>query len=251
MAEFTFTLRDIIYHYSQELSPILNAESRNPVYPFVLPIDWTPIEEHVKIAMDKIISPSIGWSTTQNLSGQSMKELFWNTFCSRNMMREISVDQPPYWIWLFNGRISAVIDRYNRLWDSYCEKYDPLLEYEDHHGLNIESDFEGKEESEGHSESESSDESIYNDTPSTKLNDLDYATSITGNTGNAKSDSKSGTQTTNNRHDTHKENRHGHNQSATKLYEEYRNSLRNVALDMCMDIENEGLFFLVFDNGVY
>lgn len=212
--------------------------------------DWMPIAERISIAKNKILSDSLIWSENVTAEGYRMEDMFWNLFCTRNLMKEIRWHQPAYWLQVLNQELVNMLPRYNKIWDSYIVKFDPMIEYEKKHGNR--SVFNENYSDTGNSGTHvtSGSKSVFNDTPSTRLGDADYATNITDDSG--ESETTTGTTTKSNRDHTDDQNgwEVGRNRGGAVLLDEYRNLLTDVCSDMCNEL-SDMLFFRVVSLEVY
>lgn len=182
MAHFTTTLRDIIYHYSQEYDPITIAErvgQETGRYPFILPGQDVPVEQRIKTAQDSIISSDI------KFYNEEMKSEFWMQFCLTNLMREIEYEEVSMWILQFNLNIRRVIWRYNKLYETLSADIDLLNSHRRQLLRNTNGNENRRTTDHGTSSSTSSNKEVFEDTPESSLGNSDYATSITNTSGNA------------------------------------------------------------------
>lgn len=199
MAHFTTTLRDIIYHYSQDLDPVSIAQrvgEETGRYPFILPDQDVPVEERIIQARDQIISSNIAFYN------EEMKDEFWMQFCVKNLMREIEYEEPAMWILQFNNNIRRIIWRYNKLYETMSMEIDMLNTHKRQLMRDTSGDSNRETTDHGTSTSQTSNNEVYEDTPESRLGNSDYATSITNNSGNANGET-TGNSTDNSSYNDH------------------------------------------------
>ena len=88
MAYYTTTLRDIIYHYSQDKNPetLAKQNAGEGRYPFFKPEYDVPVWERIATAENSMIDKNIQFFS------QQMKDDFFQLFCTDNLMREIEYE---------------------------------------------------------------------------------------------------------------------------------------------------------------
>lgn len=187
MAHFTTTLRDIIYHYTQDLDPYAIAAkeaAETGRYPFILPSQDISVTERITAAMDSIIDPSI------QFYDDDMKKDFWMQFCTKNIMREIEYEEPAMWILQFNHNVRRCIWRYNKFYEMMKTEIDLTNSHKRQMLRNADGTHERETEDKGTSTASTQNKSVFEDTPESSLGNNDYATNITTSTGNANTETQ-------------------------------------------------------------
>ena len=182
MAHFTTTLRDIIYHFSQQDDPYTIAQQvadETGRYPFILPGQDVPVTERIKTARDSIIDADI------QFFNEDMKNEFWMQFCIKNIMREIEYEEVAMRILQFNYNIRRVIWRYNKLYETLSANIDLLNSHKRQMVRNTTGNENRQTTDHGTSNSTTSNREVFEDTPESQLGNSDYATNITNTNGSA------------------------------------------------------------------
>ena len=182
MAHFTTTLRDILYHYTQDLDPFSIAQrvgAETGRYPFILPNQDVPVEDRIRAAKEYIISPDIKFYSAE------MENDFWMQFCVKNLMREIEYEEPAMWILQFNNNVRRVIWRYNKLYETLFVDIDLLSSHKRQMVRNTHGNENRQTTDHGTSNSTTSNREVFEDTPESRLGNSDYATNITNSNGTA------------------------------------------------------------------
>ncbi len=221
MAQYTVDLRQIIYHYSQDINP-LNTFKDIGGYKFIDNSLLPTIEDRINTAKDKILKSNIPWH-----SGD-MKNEFWEQFCARNLMREIEYETVDMFILELNANIKGCINRYNISYEALSKKIEPFTQYEETIARDKTTDGDSTNSSEG--TSSATGKTVFEDTPMTSLGNEDYATNITQfNNNNSSNVSDSGNTHLNEDEDI---SRKGRRDSQAKLINELISALRDVIVDM-------------------
>lgn len=221
MAQYTVDLRQIIYHYSQEINP-LNTFKDIGGYKFIDNSLLPTIEDRISVAKNKILKPNIPWYNSE------MANEFWEQFCARNLMREIEYETVDMFILGLNANIKGCVNRYNISYRALSEKIEPFIQYEETITRDKVTNGESSSQSEG--TSEGNGKTVFEDTPMTSLGNEDYATNITQiNNDNSSSTSDSGYSYLGEDEDI---SRKGRRDSQAKLINELISALRDVIVDM-------------------
>lgn len=187
MAHFTTTLRDIIYHYTQDMDPFSIAAKeaeKTGRYPFIMPSQDISVAERITSAMDSIIDGNIQFYDDE------MKREFWMQFCTKNIMREIEYEEPSMWILQFNLNVRRCIWRYNKFYEMMKIEIDLTNSHKRQMLRNADGTNERATEDRGTSNATTQNKSVFEDTPESSLGNNDYATNITTSTGNANTETQ-------------------------------------------------------------
>lgn len=212
MSNHTTTLRNIIYHYSQDFNPLFTPDEKR--YHFIRFEDEMSVIERIEKARPKMLY------NTNKFLNEEFKNAFFQQFCIDNMMREIEYETSEYFILKFNQNVSRWLPVYNKLYETTLLELDKLKSY------SKESERNGgrKTRANGKSTNKSNNKNIFNDTPENRLTNADYATTITVDEGSGQgSTSSNGKETYS---ETYKES--GYNVPQAELILKYRETLMDV-----------------------
>ena len=102
MSKYETTLRQIIYHYSQQVLPMDVAKEHQIVYtlPSGRVIQFAPIlkgddislDDRLELARDILLPSSLVFYN------ENMREEYYETFCVENLMREIEYETTTYFL---------------------------------------------------------------------------------------------------------------------------------------------------------
>ena len=121
MSNHTTTLRNIIFHYSQDNNPLHPQEEKR--YPFIRLEDEMGVVERIEKARSKMLY------NTNKFFNEEFRNAFFQQFCVDNMMREIEYETPEYFILKFNQNVSRWLPVYNKLYESSLLDLDKLKSY--------------------------------------------------------------------------------------------------------------------------
>lgn len=107
---------------------------------------------------------------------------------NRYYFREIGLETPAQFKHFLKMRLNEIMPYYNQLYESVdvLKRLDPLQNVNTTETLskNIEQDVSSTQSGESESESESTSKNVFQDTPQSRLGDVNYATTINDDTGN-------------------------------------------------------------------
>lgn len=235
MAYYTVDLRQIIYHFSQDLTPFTTQKDIGG-YKFVDASLLPSISDRIEVARDRILSKNIPWFS------DTMKKEFWELFAERNLMREIEYETTDMFILELNSNIKSCIKRYNITYETLNKKLDPFTQYEEI--IERDKTTDGETSDTSNSSANSDSKTVYEDTPINRLTNADYATNITtvdsNSSGYAESDG------TNHVVEDEDITRKGRRDSQAKLIEELLSSLRDVISDMVNEC-SQRIFLKIYE----
>lgn len=229
MSNHTTTLRDMIYHYSQDNNPLHPEEEKR--YSFIRLEDEMSVMERIEKARPKMLY------NTNKFYNEEFKNDFFQQFCIDNMMREIEYETPGYFILKFNQNVSRWLPVYNKLYETSLLELDKLKSY------SRESSRNGDRETtaSGKSTSESNNKNVFDDTPENRLTNADYATTITVDQGSGNgTTSSSGKEVYS---ENYKES--GYNVPQADLILKYRETLMDV-VGQFSDTVSHSLFLKIY-----
>ena len=229
MSNHTTTLRNIIYHYSQDVNPLHPQEEKR--YAFIRLEDEMSVMERIVKARSKMLY------NTNNFFNEEFRNAFFQQFCVDNMMREIEYETPEYFILKFNQNVSRWLPVYNKLYESSLLELDKLKSYSRESTRNG----DRKTNASGKSTSESNNKNIFDDTPENRLTNAAYATTITVDEGSGK-----GTTTSRGKEvysEDYKES--GYNVPQAELILKYRETLMDV-VGQFSDTVSRTLFLKIY-----
>lgn len=229
MSNHTTTLRNIIYHYSQDANPLYPEEEKR--YAFIRLEDEMSVIERIEKAQPKMLY------NTNNFFNEEFRNAFFQQFCVDNMMREIEYETPEYFILKFNQNVSRWLPVYNKFYESSLLELDKLKSYSRDSTRNG----DRKTSASGKSTSESNNKNIFDDTPENRLTNADYATTITVDEGSGK-----GTTTSRGKEvysEDYKES--GYNVPQAELILKYRETLMDV-VGQFSDTVSRSLFLKIY-----
>lgn len=277
MSKYETTLRQIIYHYSQQTLPIQKAFENKKVYamPSGKEITFAPItaaqdvslEERMEVCKDILVPSSLGFYD------EAMRTDYYEIFCVENLMREIEYETVSYFLAKWKTNIRKCVYKYNQLYKIISADVNLLTDYERNieettdddikHGKQI--DGNGKDTlthglvTSTENSSENENKTVFEDTPENELLNTNYATNITKTGGES-----SGTSTTTNsgndinqmvnqtkesgktERDLHRIlTEYGRNKSFAELISEVMNVRMNIIEDMVEETA-KGLFIKVW-----
>lgn len=212
MSNHTTTLRNIIYHYSQDFNPLFPPDEKR--YHFIRFEDEMSVIERIEKARPKMLY------NTNKFFNEEFKNAFFQQFCVDNLMREIEYETSEYFILKFNQNVSRWLPVYNKLYETSLLELDKLKSY------SKESTRTGNRETSanGESTSENRNKNVFDDTPENRLTNSDYATTITVDEG-----SGNGTTSSNGKEDyTENYTESGYNVPQAELILKYRETLMDV-----------------------
>lgn len=212
MSNHTTTLRNIIYHYSQDFNPLFPPDEKR--YHFIRFEDEMSVIERIEKARPKMLY------NTNKFFNEKFKNAFFQQFCIDNLMREIEYETTEYFILKFNQNVSRWLPVYNKLYETSLLELDKLKSY------SKESVRAGGRETSanGESTSENNNKNVFNDTPENRLTNADYATTITVDEGRG-----NGTTSSNGKEDyTENYTESGYNVPQAELILKYRETLMDV-----------------------
>ena len=213
MSKFETTLRQIIYHYSQQTLPMDVAKENRVVY--TLPsgriIQFAPIlkgndislDDRMEIARDILLPSSLAFYNA------TMREEYYDIFCTENLMREIEYETVEYFLKRWKTNIKKCLYKYNKIYGLLDKDIDFLYAYERHldektdddtlhgkqitktgdetftHGMKVENEYDSdsnlihgmKIKTDNTTSGEN--KVVFEDTPENELLNESYATSIT------------------------------------------------------------------------
>lgn len=229
MSNHTTTLRNIIFHYSQDNNPLHQQEEKR--YAFIRLEDEMGVMERIEKARSKMLY------NTNNFFNEEFKNVFFQQFCVDNMMREIEYETPEYFILKFNQNVSRWLPVYNKLYESSLLELDKLKSYSRESSRNGDRETSAS----GKSTSENNNKNVFDDTPENRLTSADYATTITV-------DESSGNGTTSsNGKEVYSENykESGYNVPQAELILKYRETLMDV-VGQFSDTVSRSLFLKIY-----
>lgn len=229
MSNHTTTLRNIIYHYSQDNDPLHPEEEKR--YAFIRFEDEMGVMERIEKARSKMLY------NTNKFFDEEFRNAFFQQFCVDNMMREIEYETTEYFILKFNQNVSRWLPVYNKLYETSLLELDKLKSY------SRESARTGnrKTSARGKSASESNNKNVFNDTPENSLTNSDYATTITVDEG-----SGNGTTSSNGKEVySEKFNESGYNVPQAELIMKYRETLMDI-VGQFSDTVSRTLFLKIY-----
>lgn len=229
MSNHTTTLRNIIFHYSQDNNPLHPQEEKR--YPFIRLEDEMGVMERIEKARSKMLY------NTNKFFNEEFRNAFFQQFCVDNMMREIEYETPEYFILKFNQNVSRWLPVYNKLYESSLLELDKLKSYSRESSRNGDRETNAS----GKSTSESNNKNVFDDTPENLLTNTDYATTITVDEG-----SGSGTTSSNGK-EVYSENyaESGYNVPQAELILKYRETLMDV-VGQFSDTVSRSLFLKIY-----
>lgn len=229
MSNHTTTLRNIIFHYSQDNNPLHPQEEKR--YPFIRLEDEMGVMERIEKARSKMLY------NTNKFFNEEFRNAFFQQFCVDNMMREIEYETPEYFILKFNQNVSRWLPVYNKLYESSLLELDKLKSYSRESSRNGDRETNAS----GKSTSESNNKNVFDDTPENRLTKTDYATTITVDEG-----SGSGTTSSNGK-EVYSENyaESGYNVPQAELILKYRETLIDV-VGQFSDTVSRTLFLKIY-----
>lgn len=197
MSKYSLTLREIIYHYSQNMLPIPVALENKIEYrlPSGKVVTFTPITQaqDISVADRMEICKNILLPADINFYDEVMRNEYYTIFCAENLMREIEYETTDYFLMRWKTNIIKCIAKYNRIWEMLLNDYNFLSDYTRNaditddddvthgkvtdgsgkntltHGLKVETENGGEAES----------KTVFEDTPENELLNTSYATNIT------------------------------------------------------------------------
>lgn len=229
MAKHTTTLRDIIYHFSQEVNPLFPTEEKR--YNFIRIGDEMPVAERIEKARAKMLY------NTNVFYNDDFKNAFFQQFCVDNLMREIEYETVEYFLLKFNQNVARWLPVYNKLYESTLLEIDKLTSF----ARNSQRQGGRDTEATGNSTSESKSKNVFDDTPENRLTNADYATTITVDEGSGKGTSAN--KGTEKYGETYIES--GYNEPQADLIVKYRNALID-AVGQFSDTVSRGLFLKIY-----
>lgn len=206
MAKFENTLRQIIYHYSQQTLPIPVALQNKQVYklPTGLEFEFAPIlpehditlDERLNLAKDHLLPASLVFYNAR------MRDDYYDIFCAENLMREIEYETTTYFLKRWHTNIKKCLSKYNTLYSIMDKDIDFLSTYDRNVDERVDDDTTHGKTIEGSgndslihglttttiTNSENEGKTVFEDTPENELLNENYATNIT-KTGNESSGS--------------------------------------------------------------
>lgn len=229
MSNHTTTLRNIIYHYSQDNNPLHPQEEKR--YAFIRLEDEMSVMERIEKAQPKMLY------NTNKFFNEEFRNAFFQQFCVDNMMREIEYETAEYFILKFNQNVSRWLPVYNKLYESSLIELDKLKSYSRESSRNGDRETNAS----GKSTSESNNKNIFDDTPENRLTNADYATTITVDQG-----SGNGTTSSNGK-EVYSENyaESGYNVPQAELILKYRETLMDV-VGQFSDTVSRTLFLKIY-----
>lgn len=210
MSKYETTLRQIIYHFSQELH--YHEELRTGWERDGLPVDvaeffarkievrgtsikFAPIDKYHDISVDERIEKcfDILVPPTLNFYNDEMRRDYYEIFCTENLMREIEYETVTYFLMKWKSNIKKCIRKYNALYAATAYDMDILNDYmrngiiEDNddvtHGKRTDTTGKGKTthsvKTDGQSSGTNTTKTVFEDTPQSELLNSNYATNIT------------------------------------------------------------------------
>lgn len=278
MSKYETTLRQIIYHFTQDTLPIPVAKENAQV--FNLPssvVTFAPITMEQDITVDDRIEAckDILLPKTQlAFYDDAMRDLYYDIFCTENLEREIEFETVNYFLMRWKTNIKKCIAKYNLLYKTFQTDIDILTDYERHtiitdnddikHGKTVNGSGYGDTEHgmkvETISQNQSEGKTVFEDTPENELLDQNYATNITKNGAEASGNvtaQNSGTDKNKFSNETHEGgvterdyNRvlqdRGRNKSIPVIMDEIMNGQMNVIENM-VDETSKGLFIKIYN----
>lgn len=278
MSKYETTLRQIIYHYTQNTLPI--PEAIKNAQTFHLPsgdVKFAPITEMVDISVDDRIAAckDILLPKTQlAFYDDAMRDLYYEIFCIENLEREIEFETVNYFLMRWKTNIKKCIAKYNILYKTLQSDIDLISDYarfteitdndDITHGKQVDGSGNGstthgmKVETESHNESEG--KTVFEDTPENELLNENYATNITKNGAEASGNvttQNSGTdenEFSNQTKESGKTERDynrilkdvGRNKSIPEIIQQYMDNQTNVIENMVNET-SKGLFIKIYN----
>ena len=212
MSKYETTLRQIIYHYTQDMLPIPVAESNKTTInlPFGKSVNFAPILPVQDITVETRMAEckNILLPKTQLVFfNDTMRDLYYEIFCIENLEREIEYETVNYFLMRWKTNIKKCLGKYNLLYKALQTDIDILTEYERHvldNGADdtssekqLSSDTKGTRTSTRESDTKenssntyglkndtttsntSENKTVFEDTPENELLNTNYATNIT------------------------------------------------------------------------
>lgn len=278
MSKYETTLRQIIYHYTQDSLPI--PEAIKNAQTLHLPsgdVKFAPITEMVDISVDDRIAAckDILLPKTQlAFYDDAMRDLYYEIFCIENLEREIEFETVNYFLMRWKTNIKKCIAKYNILYKTLQSDIDLISDYarfteitdndDVTHGKQVDGTGNGstthgmKVETESHNESEG--KTVFEDTPENELLNENYATNITKNGAEASGNvttQNSGTdenEFSNQTKESGKTERDynrilkdvGRNKSIPEIIQQYMDNQTNVIENMVNET-SKGLFIKIYN----
>lgn len=204
MSKFETTLRQIIYHYSQDTLPVPIAIENRKEYQLrsgkkitfapILPEQDMSIDERIEICRDILVPSSLGFFSDE------MRNQYYDIFCIENLEREIEYETTAYFLMRWKANIRKCILKYNKMYEIITGDIDFLSDYERRSSITDNDDItHGKQingtgtdtlthglKVESKSKTKGEGKTVFEDTPENELLNENYATSIT-KTGNESS----------------------------------------------------------------
>ena len=276
MSNYETTLRQIIYHYTQNNLPFDTAvKNRETITVRGKSIDFAPIRAIDDISLDDRIDACLDILVPSSLSfyNEEMRKEYYDIFVLENLMREIQFETVTYFLARWKTNIKKCIRKYNGLYSILSQDINWLSDYERNsiitdndditHGKRTETEGTGKttntSESRSEAEGQGTTKTVFEDTPETELLNANYATNIT-KTGqeniNTVETTGSGTQdaeTTGITQESGKTERdyerilkeHGRHKSVAEIIQEYQDKQTNIIENMVTET-SKGLFMLIY-----
>lgn len=241
MAYYTTTLRDIIYHYSQDKNPeaLAKQNAGEGRYPFFKPEYDVPVWERIATAEKSMIDKNIQFFSEQ------MKDDFFQLFCTDNLTREIEYESVTMFLLRFNGNIRRVIWRYNKLYEIMQKDFDLLNSFSDETSRSVNEGENTENSGNMHTSATNTNKNVYEDTPESALGNEDYATNITTDNGSGSSDSNSSDKGERKRDLTETVTHKGFTIPQGEVLKRNRDTLPDVIGEMVREV-SRGLFLKIF-----
>lgn len=224
MAKYTITLREIIYHYTQDKNPY-NIQPDANGHRFMRDYDIMSVGERIKKAQEIFLSGV-------TFADSGMADEFWENFAAKNLMREIEFETVEYFMLRFRAQLNLLLPKYNPLYES------TKLEIEKLKSFGKKTHREGKDDTETNTHSDTnstgSNRSVFEDTPENRLANADYATNITTNNGQDNTNVTAGG--TDNKVYSEDVTEDGYNMPQAQLLQAYRETLITVINDLIDDV---------------
>lgn len=277
MSKFETTLKQIIYHYSQDRLPVPVAKENETIFkmPSGKEITFAPIvsahdisvDERIEICKDILVPVTLGFYN------DDMRSLYYEIFCIENLEREIEYETTNYFLLKWKSNIKKCLQKYNGIYSMLASDLDWLSDYERRTNIRDDDDITHGKQIDGEGEDnlthglnvkttgkgEGTQKTVFEDTPENELLNSNYATNIT-KTGteneNENTTVNSGTDTNKMKNRTTESGKTerdytrilhdvGRNKSIPEIMQEFYDKQTNVIENMVLET-SKGLFIKIY-----
>lgn len=170
---------------------------------------------------------------------------FWRIFCNRNYDNEIEYDSVYKFIAKLNAVLQSILPRYNELYRTSKIKYDILTDRKENQNRINTHTGNTKNTTASTQDNKGQNKTILEDTPSSKLQDLDYASEINTTTSTNNIQHKLDADIVDEYEDKEIRTITGTYNTPSFLIKEYRENLIDIILQLCKEVE-QVVFIKIF-----